>query len=462
MNDITVAPREIDAVAVTNSDSRPGAAVALPDEPNNDIRWGLGVVVAFFVLFLGWAAFARLDAAAAAPGRLVVTGQRQTVQHRDGGVVGQIFVKEGQVVQKGQVLIRLSAAEVSAQERALTSQAITLLAQRARIRAEQGGGALQTPPEFALLKPEDRPAAAEAMRIQASQLHARAAVLSAQQGALGSRGNQAANQGVGYTRQIAALDEQIRLLDEELNSLKTVADKGFVSLNRLRALERSRAELIGQRGQYTATVASSRDLGSESRLQSLEARSTYLERTASELRDVESQLNDVLPKLNAARDQLARTEIRSPATGSVVGLSVFTPGGVIAAGQKLMDIIPARTPLTVEAKIPPGDADDLNVGQMAYVRFDTMHERTLRPLEGKVTRVSADSFTDERTGESFFTATIIIPHSELEQLNVVRGPDFALRAGMPVSVQIPLRKRTALQYMFEPLTGAMRKSFHEH
>jgi HlyD family secretion protein len=431
------------------------------DDPRSEIRIGLIVAGIFFVLFLGWAAFARLDAAANAPGRLVVTGQRQTVQHRDGGVVGEILVKEGDRVRRGQVVMRLAAADVRAQERGLAAQAITLLAQRQRIKAEQTGSPLTAPAEFASLPEEDRAAAAEAMRIQQAQLRTRAAVLSAQRGAFGERGSQAGAQGTGYSRQIAAIDEQVRLLDEELNSLRTVAEKGFVSQNRLRALERSRAELIGQRGQYTATVAQSRSLGSESQLQSLEARSSYLERAATELREVEAALNDVLPKLNAARDQLSRTEIRSPATGTVVGLQVFTPGGVIAAGQKLMDVVPERTPLTVEARVSPGNADDLNPGQMAYVRFDTLHERNLRPLEGKVTRVSADSFTDERTGEDFFTATVDVPLSELEEIQAVRGQDFELRAGMPVSVQVPLRRRTALQYMMEPLTGAMRKSLHE-
>jgi HlyD family secretion protein len=460
MSELVATTANINAVAIpaARAPHRP----ALEDDPRSEIRIGLIVAAVFFVLFLGWASFARLDAAVMAPGRLVVSGQRQTVQHRDGGVVGEIFVKEGDKVRKGQVLMRLAAAEVRAQERGLTAQAITLLAQRARIQAEQRGGPIITPPEFASLAPEDRPAAAEALRIQQNQLRTRAAVLSAQRGAFGEKGSQAVNQGTGYARQVAAIDEQVRLLDEELNSLKTVAEKGFVSKNRLRALERARAELIGQRGQYTATVAQTRDLQGESRLQSLEARSNYLERAATELRDVEASLNDVLPKLNAARDQLARTEIRAPATGTVVGLQVFTPGGVIAAGQKLMDIVPERTPMTVEAKVSPADADDLNPGQTAYVRFDTLHERTLRPLEGKVTRVSADSFTDERTGESFFTASVDIPLSELKQLKEVRGSGFELRAGMPVSIQIPVRKRTALQYMFEPITGALRKSLHEH
>lgn len=432
------------------------------DDPKREIRLGLLIAGLFFILFLGWAAFARLDAAAAAPGRLVVTGQRQTVQHRDGGVVREILVKEGDQVRKGQVLVNLAAADVRAQERALASQSITLLAQRARLQAEQSGArAIAVPREFASLTGEDRAAAAEAMRIQQAQFRARASVLSAQRGALGQRGSQAANQGTGYSRQVTAIDEQIRLLDDELNSLRTVAEKGFVSKNRIRALERARADLVGQRGQYTATVASTQDLAGESRLQSLEAMSNYLERSATELRDVEAALNDVLPKLNAARDQLARTEIRAPATGTVVGLQVFTPGGVITPGQKLMDVVPRNTPLTVETRVSPADADDLNPGQTAWVRFDTLHERSLAPLKGTVTRVSADSFTDERTGESFFTATVDVPVTELEKLNEVRGPDFELRAGMPVSVQIPLRRRTALQYMFEPLTASLRKSFHE-
>ena len=432
------------------------------DNPNRDIRAGLIVAFVFFILFLGWAAFAPLDAAAQAPGKLVVSGQRQTVQHREGGVVSQILVKEGDPVVKGQVLIRLAGEDVLAQERALTAQSIGLLAQRARLYAEQAGrGTVSPPPEFAVLRPEDRAAAAEALQIQQAQLRTRAAVLSAQRGAFGQRVGQATSQGQGYARQIAAIDDQIRLLDEELKGMREAAEKGFVSKNRIRALERARADLVGQRGQYTATVAQSQGQASESRLQSLEARSNYQERIASELREVEATLNDVLPKLTAARDQLARSEIRSPATGNVVGLTVFTPGGVIEPGARLLDIVPARVPLTIEARLSAADGDDVRPGQKAFVRFETLHERALPALEGTVVRVSADAFTDERTGESFYTAEIDVPVSELRRIEQLRGSD-ALRAGIPVSVTVPVRKRTALQYAFEPLTTAIRRSFKEH
>jgi HlyD family secretion protein len=144
-----------------------------------------------------------------------------------------------------------------------------------------------------------------------------------------------------------------------------------------------------------------------------------------------------------------------------VGLTVFTVGGVIAPGQKLMDIVPDKAPLLIEARVSPNDADDLSVGQLTHVRFDSLHERSLPALAGRLTRLSADSFTDERTGESFFTAEVTIPLDQLQLIKDRRGEDFALRAGMPVQVLVPLRKRTALQYAFEPLTQGMWRSFRE-
>lgn len=443
-----------------------GMAASLPqldDGAERDIRMGLIVAAIFFVLFLGWAAFARLDSAAYAPGRLAVSGQRQAVQHRDGGIVAAIHVKEGQTVKQGQLLITLAAAEVHAQERALASQLIELKAQRARLEAEQlGTASIQWPVEFAQLKDENQKDAQKAMRLQLAQFRARAAVLSAQTGVLHQQAAQALEGAEGYKRQAEASAEQERLITEELESLQDVAAKGYVSKTRLRALERAKADLAGRRGQYTASVAQSGAEAGENRLRQLEAEKTYRDKSASELRDVEYALAELLPKYNAAKDQLERTRIRAPATGTVVGLSIFTVGGVITPGQRLMDIVPDKAVLVIEAKVSPNDADDLKLGQNAEIRFIGLHERDLPILSGAVTRLSADSFQDERTGESYYTAEITVPPQELEILQQVRGADFALRAGMPVQVLIPLKKRTALQYALEPLTQSMWRSFREH
>ena len=432
-------------------------------DPLRDIRVGLIVAAIFFLGFLGWAAFARLDAAAYAPGTLVVSGQRQSVQHRDGGVVGKIYVREGHRVQRGQLLMTLAAAEVQAQERALASQAIRLLAQRARLEAEQlGVGRIVPPREFVSLSTEDKAEAALAMRLQQTELSARTSVLGAQRDVLAQRAAQSGEQGRGYGEQRVATREQLRILDEQITALKPVADKGFVSKTRMRELERARAELEGQRGQYAASVAQTRGAARESEMQALEAQRSFRERTASDLRDVETALGEILPKWQAARDQLERTSIRAPATGAVVGMTIFTPGGVIASGQKLMDIVPEDEPLLIQARIAPDDADDLTVGKKTLVKFSGLHERQLPNLEGELRRLSADSFADEKTGQSYFTGDIVVPRSQLALIRDVRGKDFELRAGMPVQILIPLRQRTALDYAIEPLVGSFWASFREH
>jgi HlyD family secretion protein len=432
-------------------------------DPKGDIRLGLIVVGLFFVLFLGWSLFARLDSAAYAPGVLEVSGQRQSVQHREGGVVGEIHVREGQRVVQNQVLIRLAAADVLAQERALSSQAIRLLAQRARLEAEELGQArIATPAAFASFGREDRETAMLALRLQQRELEARRSTLAAQRGALGQRAAQSAAQGRGYGTQVVSAQEQLRLIEEQLDAMRPLAERGFVSRTRVRELERARAELLGQRGQYAASVAQTHEAERESQLTAIATERSFRERTAADLRDIDARLAEVLPKWQAARDQLARTEIRAPVTGAVIGLSTFTPGGVIAPGQKLMDIVPERAPLRIQIRVAIDDADDLHVGQATLVKFPGLHERDLPNLHGTLTRLSADSLVDEKSGASYFTGEVTVAPGQIDQIRAVRGADFQLRAGMPAQVLIPLRKRTALEYALEPLVGAFWASFREH
>ena len=146
----------------------------------------------------------------------------------------------------------------------------------------------------------------------------------------------------------------------------------------------------------------------------------------------------------------------------MIGLNVFTVGGVIAAGQTLMDIVPDKADLVVGARVSPDDADDLLVGQQAQVRFLSLHERDIPIIFGKLTKLSADSLLDEKSGLAYYTAEVRVPHDQMQKLEKMRGGDFALRAGAPVAVLIPLKKRTALQYAFEPLTETMWTAFREH
>jgi len=198
----------------------------------------------------------------------------------------------------------------------------------------------------------------------------------------------------------------------------------------------------------------------ETRMQSLSVSRDRLQQVESDLKDTQAKLSETLPKLIATREQLQHSQVRAPATGQVVGLTVFTIGGVVAPGQKLMDIVPDGKELIIQAQLKPSDADDAYTGQIAQVRFSSVHNRSLPLFTGRVRTVSADSFSDEKTGRSFFRAEIVVPASELNRVRSVLG-NGELRPGLPVEAVLTVRKRTALQYLLEPLTSRLWRSGHE-
>lgn len=458
-----LATRHSGSLAFIDNEKVPQLDGRAIDDERGEVQLGIIVAGLFFILFLGWAAFAPLDSAAYANGKLVVSGQRQSVQHRDGGVVAEIRVAEGRYVKKGDTLIELAGAEVRAQERALAAQMVNYQAQRARLEAELSGATFITwPADFAIPTGPRKAAIDEAVRVQSNEFRARRSLLSAQSQVLGQQSAQANESATGYRSKMVSSAEQERLIQAEIDALRPVAEKGFVSQSRMRALERARAELQGQRGQFQASVAEARTLAGGGRLRQIEATNSYRERAAAELREVEFALGDLLPKYRAAADQLERLRIRAPVSGTVIGLSIFTVGGVISPGQTLMDIVPDKSDLVVGARVSIDEADDLRVGQQAQVKFVGLHERSLPIVTGTLTRLSADSLVDEKSGEAFYSAEVRVPADQMQRLKKVRGAGFELRAGAPVAVLVPLKKRTALQYALQPLTDTMWMAFREH
>lgn len=439
---------------------------ALPeekDDPKNDMWWGVGIAALFFVGFLGWAAFAPLNAGAYAHGIISVAGNRQAVQHREGGIVTALHVVEGQRVQKGQLLLEISASEIKANERGFTGEVFALLAQRARLIAERDHlGAVQTPIEFANLPAEDQQLAADALRLQQLQFSARRAALGGQQGVLRQREAQLNQQITGYGRQLSSNREQQRLIGEELTGLKELAAKGYAPQNRVREVERAAANLKGDDGALQAQMARGQEQIGETRMQALSLEKQMYQDVADQLRDTQVKLDELQPKLKAAREALARAFVRAPASGKVVGLSTYTVGGVVAAGQTLMEIVPDNKALVIQATVSPNDADDLNIGQEVQIRFSSLHERDLPILKGYITKLSADSFADEKSGQHFFRAEISVPPEDLAEIRKVRGADRGLRPGLPAEVVVPLRKRTALSYLLDPLSQTFWRSFLEH
>jgi HlyD family secretion protein len=429
---------------------------AEPDSPRRELMIGGGVVLAFFVLFLGWAAFAPLDAGAFAPGQVEVSGNRQAVQHREGGVVSGLNVAEGDRVRRGQVLVELSTGDLEATERGLAAQVLSLEAQRARMIAERDGlAAVPRPSAFADLSPQDQSLADEAFRLQQQQFAARRSGRSTESGVLGQRVGQLREQQLGYERQIASNLEQQRLLAEELEGLRALAAQGYAPQNRVRALERTAAALDGELGSLRAQVARTAEQIGETRLQISGVSTRLIEEVADQLKLVEVQINELTPRWLDVRRQIERGQIRSPVDGQVVGLTAFTVGGVIQPGQTLMEIVPESAAQVIVARINPQDIDNVSVGLRTEVRFPSLRDRDPPLVHGQVTRISADTFEDERTGQRHYRAQIVVPAEELRRLG--RSAED-IRSGMPVEVVVLLRQRSALAYLTEPLTRSLWRS----
>jgi len=435
--------------------------VADLDAPGRDIRLGAAIFVAFFVVFLGWAAFARLDAGAYAQGEVSVSGNRQAVQHREGGVVSALKVAEGDHVVRDQVLIELASGELIAVERGLAGQVYALLAQRARMTAERDRlGSILMPPELIGLPPEDQALADEAMRLQRLQFAARRVGRGTETGVLTQRSQQLEQQITGLERQISSNLEQRRLIVEELDGVRSLAAQGYAPLTRVRALERTAAALEGEDGSLRAQVARAREAIGETRLEMSGVTTKLNEDVAEQLKQVEVQLNELSPRLAEARAQIARNQVRAPATGQVVGLSVFTVGGVIQPGQTLMEIVPDDASQVIVASVSPTDIDNLRPGLSTEVKFPGLRDRNPPIIHGRVTRISADRLTSETEADAraFYRVEIVVPAAEMTRL----GPSAAnIRPGMPVEVVVVTRKRTALQYLFEPLTRSLFRSGSE-
>jgi HlyD family secretion protein len=391
------------------------------------------VLAVFFVGFLGWAALAPLDAAVVAPGVVVVSGSRQTLQHREGGTITAIDVTEGQHVKAGQILVELSAPSVLAEERSLFAEVVDLQMQRAGLLAEIAGQPrVAQPAEWASLSPEDRPVAQDSYNRYLANHGG------------GRPSSEYSERIIGLQNELVSVDRQSALANEELTGMRRLADQGMAPLTRVRSLERDVAGLDGRKAELRANIAAAR----ESR--------------ASDLSQIESRLANEQPRLAGLREQLERMRMRAPVDGTVMALNVHTIGGVVGAGERVLDIVPEHQPLIIEAQVRPEDADDLKVGMTTEVRITAFRGRRLPILNGFVREISADRMEDARTGRAYFRAQVEVSPTEIRRAVAALASGGQFRAGLPAEIIVPERKRTALQYLLEPLNQALWRSFREN
>lgn len=403
----------------------------------------------------GWAATAEFSGAVIVPGTLVVDGSIKKLQHPTGGVVSEVLVKEGDHVAAGDVLIRLDHVQASVNLQIVAKNLNELLVRRVRLEAENLGAQTLEFQSDLSERALDDPELGRVIAGERSLFLARSDSRQGQRSQLKERIRQLHGQTSGLEEQIVAKKKEMQLIARELSGVQELYAKSLIPLQRVTILERDSARIEGEHGAMIAQIAQTGARVTETELQILQIEQDLRTEVGRELADVRAKIAEMSERKVSADDQLRRVELRAPLSGVVHQLAVHTIGGVIGAGEVLLQLVPDTEELGVEVRLPPDRIDQVRAGQPAILRFSAFDHRTTPEILGEVKRVSADLVMDHRTGSAYYSSLIKFPSSEAARLKEKLLP------GMPVEAFIKTGERTVLTYLTKPLGDQMRRSFRE-
>ncbi|MEW2915755.1 HlyD family type I secretion periplasmic adaptor subunit [Ruegeria sp. ANG10] len=403
-----------------------------------------------------WSVQTRLAGAIISQGTIEVQSSRQVVEHPDGGVVGEIFVRDGDEVAEGDMLVRLDDTFLSSERTIVESQLFELLARRARLVAERDGG--DAPALAALLDEIQKQDDIDAELIAGQQrlFEARLETLDQQTQQLGKQRVQIDSEIEGTEAQLVSLRRQVELIQNELKDQQDLLQRGLTQASRVSALQREEASLTGEIGRLEAAVARLKGQISATEIEIVELTATRREEAITELRDVQTQIAELAERRLSLEERLSRLDIRAPVGGTVYGSQVFALQSVIQPAEPMMYVVPQDTPLLVAARVDAIHVDQLHIGQPVALRFPAFNQRETPEIDGRVITVSADTFTDDATGQTFYRAEVAPEDNQIERLN-----GQALLPGMPVETMIKTDERTPLSYMVKPMADYFNRAFRE-
>jgi HlyD family secretion protein len=403
----------------------------------------------------GWAATTELSGAVIAPSLFVVDTNVKKVQHPTGGIVGELNVRDGDLVRAGDILVRLDETQTRAALAIVSNSLDELAARQARLEAERDS--LETiafPPELAGRAGD--PHVGRLIGGERKLFDLRRTARDGQKAQLRERIAQLQEEVRGLVAQGISKVREIELIRKELEGVRELWAKNLVSIQRVTELERTAARLDGERGEIVANQAKAKGRASEIELQIIQIDQDLRSEVAKELREIQAKSAELAERKVAAHDQLKRIDIRAPQGGVVHQLAVHTVGGVVGPGETLMLVVPQSDELRVEVRIAPQDIDQIRLGQPATLRLSAFNQRTTPELNGEVSRISADLTQDQKTGAAFYTVRIGLSEREIARLGALR-----LVPGMPVEAFIQTGERTVLSYLLKPLTDHVAKAFRE-
>ncbi|WP_156633907.1 HlyD family type I secretion periplasmic adaptor subunit [Methylobacterium sp. Leaf113] len=417
------------------------------------IALGFALGVSLLVGVGGWAATTDLNGAILASGAVTVDQNAKAVQHRDGGVVGAILVRDGQVVTAGQVLIRIDDAQTRAELAIVRGQLGELSAKKARLLAERDGlREIAIPASLSDGDAEMRAILDGESRLFRGNLASR----DSQRQQLELQIGQVAEEIAGLVKQKEAKRDELAILTSEHGKLQGLVDKHLFESSKFLPISRDRHRLTGEQGSLEASIARAKVRTSEIRVQLLAITETARTEAQKELSVVDAKLAELGNRRIALEDRLTRTEIRAPATGVLHELKTFTVGGVVTPADVLATVVPADAALRIEVRISPASIDQIGIGRPAKLRFTAFNQRTTPELKGTLTYVSP-STTKGGKDEAFYVGYVELNEGEMNRL----GERSHLVPGMPVEVHVATEERTALSYLMKPIQDQFTRSFRE-
>ena len=418
----------------------------------------MGFVAIFFLIGIGlvWGSLAKIKGAIIAPGVVVVEGKPKTLQHLDGGIVGEIFVKDGDTVKEGDVVMQLDPTMLGANEDLVNTRLREAMARVARLEAERDGEeSISWPADLTTAKND--PIVVSAMVGQEKLFMARRVAALGQVDQLQQRIAQFKDQISGLNSLISSKDNQAMKIREEAEAKRILVEKGWLAKPVILTLEREELRLKGDVANHQSEIARLYNSISETEVQILQLRRERQAEVLTELRQVETEVSDFREQLTTASDQLRRIDVIAPVTGKVHNMTVTTIGGVVAPGQEIMQIIPADDRLIIEAQVEPADIDQIYPGQKTTVRLSAFNMRTTPEMNGLVIQSSADRIIDQVTGLPYYSVKVEIPPEELARL----PENLTLLPGMPAESFMQTDSRSVLSYILKPATDAMNHTFRE-
>ncbi|MCV2440279.1 HlyD family type I secretion periplasmic adaptor subunit [Paucibacter sp. DJ2R-2] len=418
-------------------------------------RWGWALVLFGFCGFLAWAALAPLDSGVSSPGTVVVTGSRKAVQSLAGGKIVELRARDGDVVKVGQVLVRLDDTQARSQLDIVRGQWSSAQAVAARLQAESAGRSAIAFPA-ALRDERADPRAAAAMALQSELLSTRRRAVENDLSALREQVRGLQSQLQGQEAALRARREQQRLLMEEIERQRDLVKDGFLPRNRLSEQERLQASIAADLAEGAGNLGRVRQQIAETQARMVMRESQQRLEVDTQLADVQRDVAAQASRLQALEFELASTEIRSPADGVVISLSVHTVGGVVAAGTPMMEIVPISETLKIEAQISPIHIDKVRAGLAVDVLFPAFQQATTPHIPGRLLTVSADALVEPKQGAQYFKAVIEVTPEGMKRLR-----DHQIRAGMPAEVFLRTGERTLLNYLLKPLRDRLNRALTE-